>query len=267
MHGSPAEYNLDGRRVTPGTGHGRHHSPQYAPPQSHPSSRIGSVSQSPAKPSVTSPVVHHDYTRHSSEATISAIESPLSPKVEDSPRRFVGEAEHSQRPTRTTNPMSVSSILSDTYPEPTVPPRLDQLQATTSDAQRVVGPSTTRRASHGGPKTHMSNTSSDARRPSAQPPRLGHEPVAKTRSRREPVATEQTRLAKNTPTTSDKENDARPAEPLLEEEGLSDIDIDEFRAERERFVQKSRKRVADIEALEDGRRKVRRLACRCTHRS
>lgn len=65
-------------RLSPGTAHLRHHSPPYLPTShSHPSSRVGSISQSPIKPVRESSVIYHDHDRSPVEPALNALNSPL----------------------------------------------------------------------------------------------------------------------------------------------------------------------------------------------
>ncbi|KAI9803745.1 MAG: putative DNA helicase ino80, partial [Phylliscum demangeonii] len=246
--------SFERHRLSPGTAHLRPRSPSDAVPQSHPPHRVGSVSQSPIK-SMAEPAASHHH-RASIDAAPNARHALVQPATASDP------AEPAPQPTRTANPMSFSSILSSTNPDPPplVPPPAppQPVLSTVNDARKPSRPSM--------PPTLL---------PPPAPP-VAAEAVAvatagsKSRrhaksSRSRPTgrlttpAPAKTRPSKAKPAAAEASTDVMPS-LLTEEIVVDEFDPSEIAREKLKFLEKSKKRLAEIGAAEGKRRKRRRTA-------
>ncbi|KAI9818404.1 MAG: putative DNA helicase ino80 [Pycnora praestabilis] len=218
--------------------HLRLQSPTQSLSHSHPPSRLDSISQSPIRSSLDS-IHHHGYNGGSKQATTISVE----------------QAPSQDRPERHSDPMAFSSILSNSNSEPIISP---------SNRPSSKEPRKSSRSSLKHPVPSYEDTTQllGSRRTSDRHSTTPSDRGAKTKMNGDtgPNRAVKSNVSRIKTTTSDKENEAAAALAEIDSMELSDIDTSEFDLERTRFVQRSRKRFLQIDELECGKRKRRRVA-------
>ena len=309
--------------ATTAPSHYRHHSPPYASTRSHPSSRIGSISQSPVKTSRESPARYHDYGYPAAETTVAPLKSPsITSEVSDPlpcvrrrsrrdavlrPLQRSTEADEVdiQKHDRTPNPMAFSSILSDANPEPSIsssarrkastqvpstsppppapppppppPPPLPPVMAAPGKEPRkssrqspshgpsenhkaaVPTPRANTRSSHGQPSRTMADRAAKSRPapPPPPPPPPPSEPIPATPTSSVTTAKAKKRKKKKVAAPIQKDLTARLMAAAVDEIALTDLDSPEFEDDKQKFRQRSLKRMADVAEAEGRKRKAR----------
>ena len=229
-------------------------SPTFAASHAHPPSRHNSVSQSPIQNSPEQPV----FRRGSSGYSVTmngTVESQTSQESRrEDTRQLVqpsGITEH--RPTRTTDPMSFSSILSNTTNDPPVstpqqgpPTKRFNRSSKIPNGERTV--STIQSTQIAQRKPSVKALLSPAREAffkeqvneAAQPPRPSQSSTGELKR-----------------AMSDKENErVQKAMAEIDAMELSEVDAPGWETAKQKYAQFSRKRLLDIKDIESSKRKV-----------
>ncbi|KAL6713112.1 putative DNA helicase ino80 [Lecanora helva] len=233
------------------------HFPQASPKfatHAHPPSRRGSFPQSPARNPVESPIHRPDglsYTSHmngsiepfSSQGTIDEEKPEPRPTASVEPK-----------PTRTKDPMAFSSILASTEPDPPA----NAPRSTSTSKHHKLSPhhlngdtqQPTKSSRRGAPELLSTSTESSGQvmrhvKSEPDPPPL---PKSLGNYKAKPGL------------TSDKENEkVRKEMARIDTMDMSDLELPEFEAAKQRHIQASLKRQQAVEATEDLKRKRRRI--------
>ena len=228
------------------------HSPTYPTAHAHPISRHNSIPQSPAQSTTESPVLHQvtsTYPKRKYDAMDHT--EPRETNGVDSQRPSKSVTMDEPRTTRTSDPMSFSSILSSNAADPP------------KSTPRALPPAKQFRKSSHTPNRDSTPVSSASRRPSQRPaPSTSDYPGLVKR----PVKTEQHSPAppkglsnnhKAGLPLSDKENEKVKKEMAkIDAMELSDIESSKWATKKQDYAQLSQKRYLDIEAAENVKRKV-----------
>lgn len=229
-------------------------SPTFAASHAHPPSRHSSVSQSPIQNSPEQPAFRRGSSGYSvtMNGTVDSQTSQES-RREDTRQLVHPSAFTEQRPTRTTDPMSFSSILSNTNhdspvstPQPGPPTKRFNRSSKVPNGERPV--------------STIQSTQIAQRKPSVKAlPSPTREPFVKEKVNEavHPPRPSHSSASEPKRTMSDKENErTQKAMAEIDAMELSDVETPVWETAKQNYVHSSLKRLHDIEDMETSKRKV-----------
>ncbi|KAI9669801.1 MAG: putative DNA helicase ino80 [Trizodia sp. TS-e1964] len=229
---------------SPAASHFPQISPTYPPSShSHPPSRLGSISQSPARSTFSS---HLDYSKSMAQQNIKSGDPNIPPSVS----------------ARYADPMAFSSILSN----PTVDTTFNSHPSPELQIQTPIKP---RKSSLTSIDRHLTLDSFSQQKTQKALKRVAPSPTTTPSKRRVSVAKAKSHVAPATPLMAEKtaskasygkESELRAMEvdTKMEEDTLSDLDSADFLSEKIKFKERSKKRQVEIDEGETNKRKKRR---------
>lgn len=229
-------------------------SPTFAASHAHPPSRHNSVSQSPIQNSPEQPVFRRGSSGYSTTMN-GTIDSPASQESRREVTRQLLQPSvmTEQRPTRTTDPMSFSSILSNTTNDPPVstPPSAPPTKRFNRSSKITNGER---------PVSAIQSTPITQRKPSVKAlPSPSREPFAKEQVNEavQPPRPSHSSSSEPKRTMSDKENDRiQKAMAEIDAMELSEVEAPGWEPAKQSYAHFSRKRLADIDEIETSKRKA-----------
>ena len=240
---SPAAYHSP-------TSHFSQHSPPLSSTHAHPPSRHSSITQSPIRSALASPINTQNNFSYPSRIN-GSMDRPSSQGILDQDDGQI-RAKEEPKTTRTANPMSFSSILSSNTPDtqkstPRPTPTSKPSKSSSTTLNGDVKPSRTAPRKSGSkrntsPKSFPAPTKHIFKAESEFPP---------------PTKSAGSNKLKPSSVTSDKENEKIKREMAkIDAIPLSPIDLPRYEADRQKHTKSSQKRQRDVEYNEEVKRKV-----------